>query len=210
MKNSVKLLLVLFIAATFAGCKKSNPVEDEFDIFGAGDFTMEVDGSPWKATASTVVTVPPHEEGYDYYGISITATRGDAEGESAVDIITIVLALDEAQFNNAKGTYRLNPSVDLGNGINEAYANFITIINESNRISGVYHPTSGSLKISDYKIKDQSYAGELYGKGISEISGTIEGTFGLTDVTGASTDAKRSIVIKDGKFKVKTLLNLLR
>lgn len=207
MTRTIKLLLAVFIAVSFSACKKSNPIEDDFDLFGAGNFTMEVDGATWKASASTVITVPPQEDGEDYYGVSITATSGDLEGNKPVDVFTIVLALNESKFNQAKGTYTLNPSVDLGSGINEAYANYITLINEETGISGVYHPTSGTLKISDYKIKEQSYAGHLYGKGISEISGTVEGTFVLTDADHAAADIKKTIVIKNGKFKVKNLLN---
>jgi len=209
MRNLHKIVgvFLLGVALTFnAACSKDD--DGPGDQLGkAGTLSMNIDGKPWQAEVATIMTLGDTvDEGEEKsYYITINGVKvingSDEESES----ISLSLLLTDAGFNNPKRSYPIASmsEADYGYGVimynNEAEndteggGTYVSINPEDTDLS------VGNLTVKDYEIGNQSFFGQLLGKGYTKLSGTFEAELYSYDGTD---NPPKKIAITEGKFNV--------
>src|SRR5690606_31990940 len=150
-----------------------------------GTMSMKIDGKLWEADVATVMTISDEDTeavGEDVgYFVTMTGVKTVNSGSDEVaESISMSLLLTEVGFNNPKRSY---PAANMSE---TDYGHGIIIFNNQAEIEtvgrGVYISTYpkdsdqavGNITVKDYEIGNQSFFGQLLGKGYTKLSGTFD------------------------------------
>jgi len=211
MRNLYKSVgvFLLGIALTFnVACSKDD--DGPGDQLGrVGTLSMKIDGKLWEADIATIMTVGDQEveDGEDVaYWVNMSGVKVlNAGSDEAAESISLSLLLTEAGFSNPKRSFPVDSmaEMDYGHGV-ILYNNRAESEAQGQGLYVSMHPEDtdlsvGNITIKDYEIGNQSFFGQLLGKGYTKLSGTFEAALYSYDGTD---NPPKKITITEGKFNL--------
>lgn len=201
-------LLIVFLLI-FSSCKKDE--SPNLDFASGNEMTMTIEGKPWKATLTMLMTIPPEETEDEYYVVSLIGSEVDLDDGDDVENVkglTIYFAVPKAKFNNPSGVYNFTdieavspefPAFALFTGWDDEYSYFSTIGSEG---------SIGSIKIDKFKTGKQSFMGVSVSEheGYTHLAGSFSMT--LTEYGNQEGKAPRTIQITNGKLDMSSGIGL--
>lgn len=196
-KNTYFIPIVLFFLTSLTfSCKKDDSGGRQEVNSG---FTMKINGEPWGAYLTTLLTEEHDDSTYGkyYYGmISGTWARGDDDDDAAAEAMGLYALIPADKFRNPKGIYTIRQQ-ELG----KAWALFSTStdIRDATTYASVDPGNSGrdlgTLEITNFEIGTQSVLGQSTGtEGYTRLSGKFQvELFPVEDHAG-------KLNITEGKF----------
>lgn len=191
--------LIVFILCGAIGLSACSKDDIPDPVSGDSTLTMKVDGEPWKASMTSLLTEAygDSEQG-DYHYVFIGGTRQAGTDPETGDVITEMMhfyvAIPSSDYKNPKGTYPITLQAER---VDFATAFFTR---DSDTYAG-RHPSDaeqpvGVVEITDFKIGQQHVVGQPVGtEGYTRLSGTFR-----ADLTPTHDPAGTPVKITDGKF----------
>ncbi|HUH47021.1 MAG TPA: hypothetical protein VLZ54_07725 [Arenibacter sp.] len=211
MRNLFKLggIFLLGIALSFNVACSSDDDGPGDQLGKLGTMTMKIDGKQWEADVATVMTMSDEEledtEDMAYLVVMNGTKVISVDSGEVSESISLTLILTQAAFNNPKRSFPVNGmgEQNIGQGV-IMYKNMAENGTDGGGVYLSVHSDDpdqsvGTITVKDYKIGNQSFLGQILGKGYTELSGTFEAKLYSYD---GSENPLKEMVITDGKFNL--------